>query len=362
MPNPNPNQNTNTAQENVLEVDNLKTYFYTDAGVARSVGGVSFSIPRGSTVALVGESGCGKSVTSLSIMRLLQEPMGRIVSGQIRYFGEQGMIDLAQASKKEMQRIRGREIAMIFQEPMTSLNPVFTIGSQIDEMVSLHNPKLTRQQVREITLETLRQVGIARAEGICRSYPHELSGGMRQRIMIAIAVCCKPSLLIADEPTTALDVTIQAQILELLQDLKEKTNTSILLITHDLGVVAQMADYVVVMYAGKVVEEGTAWQVLLHPSHPYTIGLIRSKPVLGSVRKRLYSIPGTVPSPLDLPDYCPFYNRCERRRDNCRQAMPALCQVEDPSGDGHSHKAACFYAGEEMDAGEKNAVEPERRL
>lgn len=346
-------------QENVLEVENLKTYFYTDAGVAKSVGGVSFSIPRGSTVALVGESGCGKSVTSLSIMRLLQEPVGRIVEGQIRYYGSQGMTDLAKASMDEMRQLRGSEIAMIFQEPMTSLNPVFTIGFQVDEMVALHNPGLTKKQVKDITINTLKQVGIARAEGIYSAYPHELSGGMRQRVMIAIAICCKPGLLIADEPTTALDVTIQAQILELLRDLKQEMKTSILLITHDLGVVAQMADYVVVMYAGKIVERGTVNQVLLEPSHPYTIGLIKSKPVLGRKQDKLYSIPGTVPSPLDLPDHCSFYNRCQRRRDNCCREIPKLEPVRaktnretDEDGGGtrarayREHEAACFYSGE----------------
>ncbi len=257
---------------NVVEIDNLHTYFFTDIGVVKAVNGVSFDIPKGKTVGVVGESGCGKSVTSLAIMQLLQRPLGQIVSGEIRFDAGDFVYDIAKTPAERMQKIRGNKIAMIFQEPMTSLNPVFRIGDQLDEAIALHNPHLSKEEVKARTIRMLEMVGIANSHGVYRMFPHELSGGMRQRVMIAMALSCEPRLIIADEPTTALDVTIQAQILDLLRNLKEKINSSIMLITHDLGVIAEMADYVVVMYAGKVVEKGTAKDIFHNPAHPYTIG------------------------------------------------------------------------------------------
>ena len=289
---------------NILEIDELKTYFYTDTGTVKAVDGVTFDLPKGKTIGVVGESGCGKSVTSLSIMRLLQAPQGQISGGQIRYNGDKEAVDLTKLPAKKMQQIRGNDISMIFQEPMTSLNPVFTIGAQVDEVIMLHNPHLTKEQVKNNSIEMLKTVGIARAEGIYKSYPHELSGGMRQRVVIAMALACNPKLIIADEPTTALDVTIQAQILDLLRELKDKINASIMLITHDLGVVAEMADYVVVMYAGRIIEQGTVREIFHNPSHPYTIGLMKSRPNLNEPTQKLYSIPGNVPNPINLPNFC----------------------------------------------------------
>ena len=303
--------------DNIIELDNLKTYFYTDAGTVKAVDGVSFDIPKGKTIGVVGESGCGKSVTSLSIMRLLQGPQGQIAGGKIRYNQDNRAIDLTKISNKEMQKIRGNEISMIFQEPMTSLNPIFTIGDQLSEPIELHNPEMNKEQVKNRVIELLKLVGIARAEGIIHNYPHELSGGMKQRVVIAMALSCSPRLIIADEPTTALDVTIQAQILDLLRDLKDKINASIMLITHDLGVVAEMADYVVVMYAGRVVEQGTVKEIFHDPKHPYTIGLMKSRPVLNEEIGRLYSIPGNVPNPIGMPSHCFFKNRCEKCIEKC---------------------------------------------
>lgn len=322
--------------DNIIEFDNLKSYFYTDVGTVKAVDGVSFDIPRGKTIGVVGESGCGKSVTSLSVMRLLQGPQGQISGGEIR-FNQQSTgraLNLAKASIKEMEKIRGNEISMIFQEPMTTLNPVFTIGDQLSEVISLHNPDMSKKAVEERAIETLKLVGIAR-EGILKNYPHELSGGMRQRVVIAMALACDPQLIIADEPTTALDVTIQAQILDLLRDLKEKINASIMLITHDLGVVAEMADYVVVMYAGRVVEQGTADDIFHHPSHPYTIGLMKSRPMLNQKVDRLYSIPGNVPNPINLPEHCYFKNRCESCVEACNGAYPELISLSE------THKVSC---------------------
>ena len=265
-------------ENNVVEFDNVCTYFFTDVGTVKAVDGVSFSVPKCSTVGVVGESGCGKSVTSLSLMQLLQRPQGQTVGGEIRFnLGDGSAYNIVNTPTAKMQEIRGNKISMIFQEPMTSLNPVFRIGQQVDEVTMLHNPEMSKEEVKERTLKMLELVGIANKEGVYSMYPHELSGGMRQRIMIAIALACSPTLIIADEPTTALDVTIQAQILDLLQNLKDKLNSSIMLITHDLGVVAGMADYVVVMYAGRVVEKGTAEEIFHHPCHPYTIGLMKSK-------------------------------------------------------------------------------------
>ena len=295
---------------NVVEFDDLHSYFFTDTGTVKAVDGVSYEVPQGMTVGVVGESGCGKSVTSLSLMQLLQRPQGQIVSGSIRLNLGDKAYDVAKMPMRAMEQIRGNQVSMIFQEPMTSLNPVFRIGAQVDEVIKLHNPTWTKQQVKARTIEMLEMVGIANSEGVYKMYPHELSGGMRQRVMISIALACNPRLIIADEPTTALDVTIQAQILDLLRGLKDKINSSIMLITHDLGVIAEMADYVVVMYAGRIVEKGTAQEIFSNPSHPYTIGLMASKPVINRRVDRLYSIPGKVPNPIDMPDYCYFRDRC----------------------------------------------------
>ena len=322
---------------NVVEFDNVCTYFFSDNGVVKAVDGVNFSVPKCSTVGVVGESGCGKSVTSLSLMQLLQRPSGQTVGGQIRFnLGDGTAYDIVKTPTSKMQEIRGNKISMIFQEPMTSLNPVFRIGNQVDEVIKLHNPQMSDEDVKARTLEMLDMVGIANREGVYRMYPHELSGGMRQRIMIAIALACSPTLIIADEPTTALDVTIQAQILDLLQGLKDKLNSSIMLITHDLGVVAGMADYVVVMYAGRVVEKGTADDIFHHPMHPYTIGLMRSKPVVGRKVDELYSIPGSVPNPVNMPDYCYFRDRCELTCDRCKGLYPPEIKISD------THIVSCY--------------------
>ena len=322
---------------NVVEFDNVCTYFFADNGVVKAVDGVNFAVPKCSTVGVVGESGCGKSVTSLSLMQLLQRPSGQTVGGQIRFnLGDGTAYDIVKTPTSKMQEIRGNKISMIFQEPMTSLNPVFRIGFQVDEVIKLHNPDLSDEDVKARTLQMLDLVGIANREGVYRMYPHELSGGMRQRIMIAIALACSPTLIIADEPTTALDVTIQAQILDLLQGLKEKLNSSIMLITHDLGVVAGMADYVVVMYAGRVVEKGTAEDIFHHPMHPYTIGLMRSKPVVGRKVDELYNIPGSVPNPVDMPNYCYFRDRCEMHCERCSGLYPPEIKVSD------THIVSCY--------------------
>ncbi len=321
---------------NVVEFDNLKTYFFTDIGVVKAVDGVSFNVPRGKTVGVVGESGCGKSVTSLSLMQLVQRPQGQIMGGEIRLNLGDKAIDVAKTPSEAMERVRGNAVSMIFQEPMTSLNPVFRIGQQIDEVLSLHNPGMTKEQMKARSIEILDTVGIANAEGVYDMFPHELSGGMRQRVMIAMALVCNPSLIIADEPTTALDVTIQAQILDLLRNLKDKINSSIMLITHDLGVIAEMADYVVVMYSGRIVEQGTAQEVFLHPSHPYTIGLMASKPVVNRDVERLYSIPGSVPNPIDMPNYCYFKDRCSRAFEACEGAYPEQRFITP------THSAACY--------------------
>lgn len=298
---------------NVVEFDNLHTYFFTDIGTVKAVNGVTFDIPKGKTVGVVGESGCGKSVTSLALMQLLQRPLGQIVDGEIRFDAGDFVYNIAKTPSERMQKIRGNEISMIFQEPMTSLNPVFRVGKQVDEVIELHNPQLSKEEVKARTIRMLELVGIANSHGVYRMFPHELSGGMRQRIMIAMALACEPKLIIADEPTTALDVTIQAQILDLLRSLKDKINSSIMLITHDLGVIAEMADYVVVMYAGKIVEKGTVKDIFHNPSHPYTIGLMNSKPVVNKRVNRLYSIPGNVPNPINMPNHCYFKDRCDKR-------------------------------------------------
>ena len=382
-----PEEYTTVMQDdhNIVEFDDLHTYFFSDAGTVKAVNGVSFSIPEGSTVGVVGESGCGKSVTSLSLMQLVQAPSGQIVSGSIRFkaslfkrdargrrmrvYGtvtdadgkeqfkldakgrkiikknelggnvyemEDRVVDIAKMPVDAMRSIRGREIAMIFQEPMTSLNPVFTIGNQLDEVGLLHIQGISKAQVKAHSIDMLKLVGIADPEGVYKKYPHELSGGMRQRVMIAIALLCNPKLIIADEPTTALDVTIQAQILDLLREIKGKINGSIMLITHDLGVVAEMADYVVVMYAGKVIEMGTAEDIFDRPLHPYTIGLQKSKPTVNEDVEKLYCIPGFVPNPIDMPNYCYFRDRCEKCIEKCAGEYPGYIQVTP------THKVACY--------------------
>lgn len=314
----------------LIEFKNLKTYFYTEGGTVKAVNDVSFKIKKGEVVCVVGESGCGKSVTAMSLMRLVASP-GEIVEGEILYENK----NLLTLSDSEMRAIRGNDISMIFQEPMTSLNPVFTVGKQIMESIIVHQ-KLKKKEARKAAIDMISLVGIADAETVVDRYPHELSGGMKQRIMIAMALSCNPKVLIADEPTTALDVTIQAQILDLMRDIKEKFNTSIMFITHDLGVVAEMADYVVVMYAGKVIEEGPVEVIFKNPMHPYTIGLLKSKPILNKVQEKLYSIQGQVPSPINMPDNCYFNERCEFCFDKCKSSMPTLKLVEE------NHKVSCF--------------------
>ena len=390
-------------KRNILEIDNLHTYFFTDQGVVKAVNGVSFNIPKGKTVGIVGESGCGKSVTSMSVMRLLQGPQGQIYSGSIRFksydfkrdeegnpipifkrkpngkvlfeavkdkdgndlidrdgkvvkapvqaTNESGMLmyemeekvfDIAEMPMSEIHRIRGRQISMIFQEPMTSLNPVFTIGNQLDEVVFIHTPGATAEMAKKRSLEMLELVGIAAPERVYNSYPHELSGGMRQRVMISMALACDPRLIIADEPTTALDVTIQAQILDLLRDLKERIDGSIMLITHDLGIIAEMADYVVVMYAGRVIEQGTVSEIFHNPMHPYTIGLQKSKPTMDSKEEKLFNIPGNVPNPVNMPKHCFFKERCSHCTEKCSGDYPGMVQVSP------THFVACHLYQEEI--------------
>ena len=353
------------SEDNILEIEDLHTYFFTDQGVVKAVNGVSFNIPKNTTVGVVGESGCGKSVTSMSIMRLLQGPTGQIYSGDIRftskdyirdnkgkpkkfvekdengnviseeYRTEEKVYDIAKMPMREIHRIRGKQIAMIFQEPMTSLNPIFTIGQQLDEVTFIHVPGATKEQAKAKSLEMLNLVGIAMPERVYKSYPHELSGGMRQRVMISMALACNPRLIIADEPTTALDVTIQAQILDLLNDLKTKIDGSILLITHDLGIIAEMADYVVVMYAGRVIEKGTAKEIFHNPLHPYTKGLQKSKPTLNTNEDALFNIPGNVPNPINMPLTCYFKERCGECVKKCSGLYPRMKQVSP------THFVAC---------------------
>ena len=357
---------------NILEIEDLHTYFFTDQGVVKAVNGVSFDVPRNSVVGVVGESGCGKSVTSMSVMRLLQGPQGQIYSGHIRFnahdfkrdahgntipTGEQDangnplyemedkVYDIAEMPMSEIHRIRGRQISMIFQEPMTSLNPVFTIGDQLDEVTFIHTPGATKESAKKRSMEMLELVGIAAPERVYNAFPHELSGGMRQRVMISMALACNPRLIIADEPTTALDVTIQAQILDLLRDLKDKINGSIMLITHDLGVIAEMADYVVVMYAGRVIEKGTVQEIFHDPRHPYTIGLQKSKPTMDSDADTLFNIPGNVPNPVNMPNYCYFKERCDRCVKKCSGEYPGMIQVSP------THFVSCHLYGEEENHG-----------
>ena len=391
-------------EKNILEIEDLHTYFFTDQGVVKAVNGVSFKIPKNATVGIVGESGCGKSVTSMSVMRLLQGPQGQIYSGSIRfksydfkrdedgnpipifnrkpngkilfetlkdkdgnavldkngkpirvpsqktnesgilmYEMEEKVFDIAEMPINEIHRIRGRQISMIFQEPMTSLNPVFTIGNQLDEVVFIHTPGATPEMAKARSLEMLELVGIAAPERVYNAYPHELSGGMRQRVMISMALACDPRLIIADEPTTALDVTIQAQILDLLRDLKKRIDGSIMLITHDLGIIAEMADYVVVMYAGRVIEQGTVSEIFHNPMHPYTIGLQKSKPTMDSKEEKLFNIPGNVPNPVNMPKHCFFKERCSKCIGKCSGDYPGMVQVSP------THYVACHLYEEDID-------------
>ena len=327
---------------NAVEFDNLHTYFFTDAGTVKSVDGVSFEVPIGKTVGVVGESGCGKSVTSLSLMQLLQRPQGQIVDGAIRLNMGDKAYDITKMPNEKMMGIRGNYVSMIFQEPMTALNPVFRIGDQVNEVIELHDGAgKSKEDIKARTIELLEMVGIANSEGVYKMYPHELSGGMRQRVMIAMALACNPRIIIADEPTTALDVTIQAQVLDLLRNLKDKINSSIMFITHDLGVIAEMADYVVVMYAGRVIEKGTAEEIFANPAHPYTIGLMASKPVVGKQVDKLYSIPGNVPNPINMPSHCYFKERCDRCTAKCSGDYPGMIQVSP------THFVACHLYDEE---------------
>lgn len=319
--------------EELLKVRDLRTYFFTHEGTVKAVDGIRLSVNRGETLGIVGESGCGKSVTALSIMRLIADPPGKIVSGEIIFEGR----NLLELNDREMRDIRGKKISMIFQEPMTSLDPVFTIGHEIMETLQIHQG-LKKQEAREKAIEALKLVGMPDAEKRICCYPHELSGGMRQRAMIAMALSCNPALLIADEPTTALDVTIQAQILKLINELKEKLDTAVILITHDLGVVAEMCDHVAVMYAGHIIEYSDIDTLFRNPLHPYTKGLNNSIPRLEVETERLDTIKGLVPNLIDLPAGCPFEPRCDFYFDNCSKEMPTMRDAED----GHQVKCHLF--------------------
>ena len=337
--------------DNILEIEDLETCFFTDNGVVRSVNKISFDVPKNAVIGLVGESGCGKSVTSLSIMQLVAAPQGQVIGGQIRFNsselgtnerGEKICYDITKMPTLDMCRIRGKDISMIFQEPMTSLNPVFTVGYQIEEIFYLHNPEATKEQARAKAIEMLTIVGIPMPETVVDYFPHQLSGGMRQRVMIAMALTGNPKLIIADEPTTALDVTIQSQILRLLSKVQKECGASIMLITHDLGVVAEMADYVVVMYAGKIVEKGTVYEIFDNPMHPYTIGIQKAKPSLASdAVEELYSIPGNVPNPINIPDECLFKDRCDRRCGKCAGKYPKEIKITE------THSVFCHLYDEE---------------
>ena len=323
--------------ENVVEFDHLQTWFYTDAGIVRSVDGISFAIPAGKVVGVVGESGCGKSVTSLSLMGLLQKPQGRITGGAIRLNMGSFAYDLTKTPEILMQQLRGNEIAMIFQEPMTALNPVMRIGEQIAEVILLHDKnRPTKSQALEKAVDLLETVGIPDPQGVIRRYPHNLSGGMRQRVCIAMALACSPRLIIADEPTTALDVTVQAQILSLLRDMKDRLGSAVMFITHDLGVVAQLCDLVAVMYAGRVVETGTVQEIFHKPAHPYTIGLMASKPVVGKKTDSLYAIGGSVPNPFQLPKGCYFHSRCDSALEHCDKEYPCTVKLSP------THSVSCY--------------------
>lgn len=335
----------NKEKKELLKVSNLKTYFYSYEGIVKAVDAVNFSVNQGETLGIVGESGSGKSVTALSIMRLIPQPPGKIVSGNIVFDGK----NLCNLSEKEMRKIRGSKISMIFQEPMTSLDPVFTIGHEIIETILLHQ-NITKKEARERAIRMLEVVGIPDAHKRMNNYPHELSGGMRQRIMIAMALSCNPQLLIADEPTTALDVTIQAQILQLINDLKEKFNAAVLMITHDLGVISEMCDYVAVMYAGHIVEYTDIYTLFEKPLHPYTRGLNRSIPRIDRDRKNLDTIKGIVPNLLYLPPGCPFNSRCDYAFEKCFKEMPAFTEVDK------NHLVKCHLVEKTSDAPTKEII------
>ena len=307
----------------LLEINHLHTFFRTKKGIVKAVNDVSYTVEAGKTIGIVGESGPGKSVSAMSILQLL-DSNGYIESGEVLFEGR----DLTKLSLEELYQIRGNAISVIFQEPMTSLNPVFTVGKQLSEPFIIHQ-KMTKKEAWQKAIQMLYDVQIPNPEAVIRQYPHQLSGGMRQRVMIAMALACKPKILIADEPTTALDVTIQAQILRLMNDLQRENGTSIIFITHDLGVIAEMADFVVVMYAGRIVEKGTAEDIFYHPAHPYTVGLMNSKPVVGKKVEELYSIPGKVPNPVNMPDYCYFRDRCEMCVEKCAGKYPETVQISD---------------------------------
>ncbi|MEM7264192.1 MAG: ABC transporter ATP-binding protein, partial [Planctomycetota bacterium] len=321
--------------EPILDIRGLKTVFRTEDGLIRAVDGVSYQIHAGETLCVVGESGCGKSVTAMSVLQLIPSPPGEIAGGEIWFKGQ----NLAEFTEEQMRSIRGNEISVIFQEPMTSLNPVFRVGDQIAEALILHQ-KLSKEEARTRTIEMLRKVGIPSPDQRVDDFPHQMSGGMKQRVMIAMALACDPKLLIADEPTTALDVTIQAQILQLLRELKRTENTAILMITHDLAVVAEMADHVVVMYAGKVIEQAAVDELFLRPEHPYTVGLFKSLPRVGGHQEKLDVIEGSVPNPLDFPEGCKFWPRCPHATDRCRSEEPEFREIRE------GHRAACHHIGE----------------
>ena len=336
---------------NLIEIENLHTVFFTDNGTVNSVNGVSFNIPKNKVVGVVGESGCGKSVTSLSIMQLVQSPQGQVIDGEIRFNTDDLGVDeegnklaynIVKMPTKDMYKIRGKDVTMIFQEPMTSLNPIFTIGYQLDEVMFIHQPDMPKDEVKKHSIEMLKKVGISMPERTYASYPHELSGGMRQRAMIAMALAGSPKLIIADEPTTALDVTIQAQILDLLKSIQKEIHCSIMLITHDLGVIAEMADEVIVMYAGIVIERGTVREIFNDPKHPYTIGLQKSKPLINTnVNEPLYSIPGQVPNPINMPEHCFFKSRCDKCIAKCNGAYPKEIKISD------NHYVSCYLYDKE---------------
>ena len=331
----------------MLSVEDLKVYFFSDGRVARAVDGVSYAVQNGETVCLVGESGCGKTVSALAIMRILPMPPGRIMGGRILFNG-QNLLDL---DEEEMQKVRGKQMAMIFQEPMTSLNPVFTVEDQIGEAIMVHE-NISQEELRRRCVQLLRDVGIPSPEERLKDYPHQLSGGQRQRVMIAMALACNPDLVIADEPTTALDVTIQAQILSLFRELKKRREMSLLYITHDLGVVSTIADRIYVMYAGVIAEQGNTGSIFREPKHPYTQGLLASLPSRAKRGKALYSIPGTVPNPAYKPAGCPFHPRCPHAIDPCRSIYPALCDY----GGGHLSRCPVLYERENPSNGKEQSA------
>ncbi|UQW96817.1 ABC transporter ATP-binding protein [Rummeliibacillus sp. G93] len=335
-------------RKELLQVKGLETTFFTEDGAIPAVDNIDFSLREGEILGIVGESGCGKSVTSLSIMGLVPSPPGKVTNGEILLEGT----DLSKFSDKEMRKIRGKEVAMIFQEPMTSLNPLFTIGNQLTEAILIHNKKWSKKKAEERAIEMMKLVGLPRSEELLKEYPHQLSGGMRQRVMIAMALVCDPKILIADEPTTALDVTIQAQILQLMRDLNKRLNTAVMLITHDLGVVAETCERVVVMYSGQIVEEGPVDLIFKDPQHPYTKGLIQSVPDMRFKKDRLYSIRGNVPKPGSITQGCRFAARCEWAHERCLQENPPLYQT------GEHHKTRCFLvSGKEAHIDDRAIVE-----